>query len=165
MRHFCVLSFYHRICCKHRLTVELPEVLGTEYTFCCDRGIVRHKPRWIWVWQNHKSSMDQQKNQIINRGSGQWIKTMNEAGRTEEILEKPIRFYLYLALLPKADQCLDWLSAKEPSSQMKIWTQSVLSRQCDWGLFLGTVRLGEVSLSAEGLTAVLERMEVRGNVL
>ena len=41
----------------------------------------------------------------------------------------------------------------------------VLSRQCDWGLFLGTVRLGEVSLSAEGLTAVLERMEVRGYLL
>ena len=43
---------------------------------------------------------------------------------------------------------------------MRIGTKSVLSRQCDWGLFLGTVRLGEVSLSAEGLTAVLERMEV-----
>ena len=56
-------------------------------------------------------------------------------------------------------------------------SKSVSTRQCDWGLFLGTVRygdisyifyhlsyytarLGEVSLSQEGLTAVLERMEV-----
>lgn len=29
---------------KHIKTFS--EVLGTEYTFCCDRGIVRHKPRW-----------------------------------------------------------------------------------------------------------------------
>ena len=70
-----------------------------------------------------------------------------------------------MALLQKADQYINWLSANEPSSQMRIKTKSVLSRQCDWGLFLGTVRLGEVSLSAEGLTAVLERMEVPGYLL
>ena len=36
----------------------------------------------------------------------------------------------------------------------------VLYRQCDWGLFLGTVRLGEVALAPEQLTVVLETMEV-----
>ena len=36
----------------------------------------------------------------------------------------------------------------------------VLCRQCDWGLFLGTVRLGEVALAPEQLTVVLETMEV-----
>ena len=80
-------------------------------------------------------------------------------------LEVAIRLYLYLALLRKFDQHINWLSAKERSLQMRIGTNSVLPRQCDWGLFLGTVRLGEVSLSAEGLTTVLERMEVRGYLL
>ena len=36
----------------------------------------------------------------------------------------------------------------------------VFCRQCDWGLFLGTVRLGEVALAPEQLTVVLETMEV-----
>ena len=36
------------------------------------------------------------------------------------------------------------------------------ARNCDWGIFLGTVRLGEVLLTPESLTAVLEDMEGDG---
>ena len=81
--------------------------------------------------------MDQQKNQIINRGSGQWIQTMNEAGRTEEILEEPIRFYLYLALLPKADQFIFELDfGKRAKFSYEDW-----NKVC----FVQTMWLGPVS--------------------